>query len=209
MKYEFDLNDLTSEKSLWDVFLLTKRIPTSKFNNSVLILTMLALTLNAFFLEESLSKLLIDVRYWAASGFNLSVAILGFLITGFTIFATISKPEMLLAMMGVVHKTSQLPYLKYNFIVFMKVFIYYLSALGTFISVILFGGEGGIISKILYFTPQTQLAIPFIIKIGYITIGTSIVFLVLLLKTFIFNIYAIIMNHLRWEAYSKNTSQDQ
>lgn len=42
-----------------------------------------------------------------------------------------------------------------------------------------------------------------IISFTYCIIGGSIVYLLLVLKTFIFNIYAIIMNSIRWEYYIK------
>ena len=46
-----------------------------------------------------------------------------------------------------------------------------------------------------------------IIKFGYCVIGTSLIYLVLVVKTFIFNIYAIIMNNIRWELYIKRKEQ--
>ncbi|EEE0744461.1 hypothetical protein BVM56_004739, partial [Salmonella enterica subsp. enterica serovar Johannesburg] len=46
-----------------------------------------------------------------------------------------------------------------------------------------------------------------IIKLGYWVIGTSLIYLVLVVKTFIFNIYAIIMNNIRWELYIKRKEQ--
>lgn len=87
---------------------------------------MLLLGINAFCLEKDVSVILSDTRTWASMGFSFSINTLGFLIAGFTIFATISKPRMMLAMMWHTNKETGLPTLKYNFFAFMQVFIAYI-----------------------------------------------------------------------------------
>lgn len=74
-------------------------------------------------------------------GFSFSINTLGFLIAGFTIFATISKPRMMLAMMGHTNKETGLPTLKYNFFAFMQVFIAYIVFALVYLLVVLIGQE--------------------------------------------------------------------
>jgi len=199
MDYNFDEKLLTSEKSLWDIYLLSRKIGGSKIQNFIVLLVAVLLSVNAFHFESSVGVLLTDVRQWAEIGFSFSVTTLGFLIAGFTIFATLSKPDMMLAMMDHINKETQLPTLKYNFFTFMKVFIFYIVFSVIYLMIILFAQSGGLFSNLFeYVLSCDQLKIASI-KIIYIVVGTSFIYLVLLLKGFVFNIYAIVMNFLRWE----------
>jgi hypothetical protein len=204
MPYNFDDSELTSEKSLWDIYKRSRGIQPNKFQLFLTLSVMVLLGVNAFVLKSDVSVILNDARAWAANGFNFSITTLGFLIAGFTIFATLSKPEMMLAMMGHIHKETGLPTLKYNFFTFMNVFIVYIAFSFVYLLVILLGQSKGFMSNIFALIPNGEyingeLIKTTIIKISYMIIGTSFVYLLLLLKSFVFNIYAIVMNFLRWE----------
>lgn len=199
MEYQFKDSELTSEKSLWDVYKLSRRISPSKTQVFLVISVMVLLGLNAFILETDITLILSDTRSWATMGFNFAITTLGFLIAGFTIFATLSKPKMMLAMMDHTNKKTGLPTLKYNFFAFMKVFIAYIAFSLVYLLVVLFGQEGGLFSNIFNYIPSGVCLKLVTIKIGYVIVGSSFVFLLLQLKSFVFNIYAIVMNFLRWE----------
>lgn len=201
MSYSFEDKELTSEKSLWDVYKLSRKILPSKFQVIVLLVTMVALGVNALVLVNDDSILLSDVRKWSEFGFNFSITTLGFLIAGFTIFATLSKPKMMLAMMDYTNKETGLPTLKYNFFTFMKVFIAYIVVSIIYLVVMIFGQEDGFLSNIVALLPNESCTKSILIKTAYILVGSSFVHLLLLLKSFIFNIYTIVMNFLRWEYF--------
>jgi hypothetical protein len=206
MKYEFDPKELTSEKSLWDVYVLCRRLKFSTFNKSVLGMTVACLTVYVFVFQNDIGILLAETRALASVGLNFCITVLGFLIAGFTIFATISKPAMFLKMMEVTHTETGLPHLKYNLFAFMRVFIYYITVAFLCFAVILFGGENGIASKIVNCIPNSTSIKCNIIKGAYICVGSSLIFMLLLLKTFVFNIYAIVMTHLRWESLEQDSN---
>lgn len=203
MKYKFDANELTSEKSMWDIYILSKKIKPSKTHILFVIFTALFLIVNAFVFSNNIQFLLRDVRNWSSIGFNFSISTLGFLISGFTIFATLSKPTMLLSMMDHINKPTGLPTLKYNFFAFMKVFIAYITLSGIYLSVMLFGQPHGLIANLIELLPCNVDAKLFTVRVAYVALGTSFIYLILLLKSFIFNIYTIVMNFLRWE-YNQN-----
>ncbi|QHM95642.1 hypothetical protein [Kosakonia sacchari] len=200
---KIDANEITKEKNLWDVYLLCRRISISPFHICIMLTASIFLITNAFFLEKNLPHLISDIRNWSSIGFNFTVTTLGFLIAGFTIFATLSKPDMFLTMMATKHKKTQMPTLKYNFMVFMKVFISFIVFTFLYLIIILFCQTNGIIGNIIALLPNAEKIKPCIIKIGYCVIGTSLIYLLLVVKTFIFNIYAIIMSSIRWELYIK------
>jgi hypothetical protein len=199
--YAFNDSALTSEKSLWDVYKLSRRILPSKFQVIFVLVIMAALSVNAYVFTESDNFLLSDVRKWAEMGFNFSITTLGFLIAGFTIFATLSKPKMMLAMMDYIDPATNLPTLKYNFFAFMKVFIAYIVVSIIYLLVILFGQPEGFVTNLVEVLPNHECIRSSLIKVSYVIVGGSFVYLLLLLKTFVFNIYTIVMNSLRWEYY--------
>lgn len=197
--YSFDASDLTSEKSLWDVYKLSRKILPSKFQVIFVLGSFLALASNSFLLASDQNIILADLRKWSEMGFSFSITILGFLIAGFTIFATLSKPKMMLAMMDHTNKETGLPTLKYNFFAFMKVFIAYISFLVLYALIVLFGQSGGFIANVVEYLPNADCVKSIVINIVYAIVGSSFIYLLLLLKSFVFNIYAIVMNMLRWE----------
>jgi len=203
MNYKFKDSDLTSEKSLWDIYKLSRRIIPNRVQIFIVAFAGTALSINAFVLQEDSSILLKNTREWAESGFNFSITTLGFLIAGFTIFATLSKPKMMLAMMDHTNKETGLPTLKYNFFTFMKVFIAYIFFALVYLSIILFGQKGGFISNLLELVPNQECLKVTLIKTAYVIVGSSFVYLLLMLKSFVFNIYAIVMNFLRWEYFQE------
>ncbi|VGE62991.1 Uncharacterised protein [Klebsiella quasipneumoniae] len=198
MKYTFDPNELVKETSLFDVYRLTREIKINTFDFYFTLVLSLALTFNAFWLSSSV-ELISSVRQWAPLIFGFTTTTLGFLITGFTIFATINKPELFLALMEVKHPKYNLSYLKYVYGVFMRVFIHFITWSIIYLIILMFGQENGLITKILkaLMIPHCEKIIG--VKIVYIIVGSSAVFLVLTLKTFLFNIYTMLMQSLRWE----------
>lgn len=203
MKYSFDDAELTSEKSLWDVYKQSRRILPSKLQIFAVLATMLCLGINAFVFVDNDALLLRDVRKWSEMGFNFGITTLGFLIAGFTIFATLSKPKMMLAMMEHTNKETGLRTLKYNFFAFMKVFIAYISVSLIYLFIVLMGQSDGLVANVISLFPNSSCVKSSIIKVSYLIVGSSFVYLLLLLKSFIFNIYAIVMNFLRWEYHEE------
>lgn len=199
MAYQFDPADLTSEKSLWSVFVLSRRIRPSWVQAAINLLAAALLVINAFVLQQSVAPLLADARAWASNGFNFTITTLGFLIAGFTIFMTVAKPEMMLAMMDHLDKETGLPTLKKNLFAFMRVFIAFLVCAGIFLCVLLFCQPGGVVPSLVNLIPASDCVRNIIIRLGYVIVGSSFVYLLLMLKSFIFNVYAIVMNILRWE----------
>lgn len=199
MKYNFDPKELTSEKSLWDVYRLSLKLKPSKAHVNILLLTTVLVAINALYLEHDIQLMLATVRKWAEFGFNFSITTLGFLIAGFTIFATLSKPDMMLAMMDFEDSETGMKTLKYNFVAFMKVFIAYIAIAMLFLSIIIFGQPGGLMGNIVALLPKSKCITEVLVKLSYIYVSISFVYLLLILQNFIFNIYAIVMNVLRWE----------
>lgn len=198
MKYTFNPEDLTKERSLHDVYKLTKKIKVNSFYFYFTLLLVILLSINAFCLSSS-PELISSIRQWTPLVFGFTTTTLGFLITGFTIFATINKPELFLSLMEYKHPLYGISYLKYVYGVFMRVFIYFIFWSVIYLLVLLFGQENGLATKLLRALMFSHCTKVVGVQILYILVGSSTVFLVLTLKTFLFNIYAMLMQSLRWE----------
>ncbi|MFT2098278.1 hypothetical protein ACMUMQ_07995 [Marinomonas sp. 2405UD66-6] len=200
--YNFDPNDLTKEKSIFDIFKKTIKIRVSKFHKLIIISIFIISSLGSYFLKITPDQ----IRHLSEIGFNFGMTTLGFLIAGFTIFTTLAKPEMMLSMMNHQNEKYKIPTLKYNLFVFMKVFIHFIFFTFLYLSVIAFGQSGGLVSKLIFIiTPYISKNI--ILCILYTIIVCSLFHLLLSLKTFIFNTYAIVMSTLRWEYHISSTTK--
>jgi hypothetical protein len=205
--YNFDKKELTKEKSLWQVFKLSTYISGNYFQQLFILFVFICLYVNAYIFENDILILLKTVREWATIGFNFSITTLGFLITGFAIFVTVSKPTMMLTMMGHYDKKHKMPTLKYVLITFMKVFIGFLVLSFIYILIIIFGKENGFISNFFTYFKLNDCIKFIIIKSTYVLVGTSFIYLLFLLKSFIFNIYSTVMMLLRWECVEIDQQQ--
>lgn len=198
MKYSFKPNELTKERSLFDIYKLTRKIRVNSFDFYLTGSIALLLYINASWLSSS-PELISSIRQWSPLVFGFTTTTLGFLITGFTIFATINKPDLFLSLMEIKHPLYKISFLKYVYGVFMRVFIYFVTWSIIFLIIIMFGQENGLITKL-----ARALMIPHSIKVAgvqiiYVFTGSGAIYLVLSIKTFLFNIYTMLMQSLRWE----------
>ena len=198
MKYTFKPSELTKESSLWDVYILTRVISINTFDFWFTIFISLLLFVNSVYLSSSM-ELIQSIRQWVPFVFGFTTTTLGFLITGFTIFATINKPDLFLALMNIKHPTYDMSFLKYIYGVFMRVFIQFIFWSIVYLIIIMFGQDKGLITKVAKAIMLPHEVKVFVVQISYIAVGASSIFLVLSIKTFLFNIYTMLMQSLRWE----------
>lgn len=201
---EFRSSDLTKEKRLWQIRLQARKIPSSMFNQLIVFLTSLTLTMYAFSSPITTRSLSNQTREIAEIGFNFSASILGFLIAGFTVVATVPRQSMFHKMAEIIHDGSGLNYLKYNFFSFMRVFIDYLLFCFLCIAIRIFAFPNGPLSDLLDYLPGNEMAKRNVARIGFIILSSSMVYVLLLLKSFVFNIYHIVMTGLRWSIEEEN-----
>lgn len=196
----FDPSDLTKERSLLDIYIQSRRIPCSKFNFfSTLIITSL-LILRTWISDANMAVTIEAIRKFSEIGLYASLTTIAFLVSGFTIFATVSQPKMLIAMAKVQHPDSGLSYLKHNFFIFIRVFIYYIVFASFCLIILIFGHNNGLASALITLSPN-KIEIKFlIVNASYVLIFSWYYFLIMQLKSFIYNIYHAVMSSIRWNA---------
>lgn len=196
----FSPAELTKEKRLWDVYRASRRIRSNRFNVLSTLAVFLALTLHVSVSVEPLSETLQIVRSTASSALAVALSTLGFLLAGFTVFATISQPSLSLRMAEMQHPQSGLSWLKHNYFIFLRVFIYYLVFSVFCLLVVIFGHKGGLLSVLVGYSPNAGCVKFALVKASYVLIFTGYYFLLMQLKSFIFNVHHSVMTALRWKA---------
>lgn len=191
---------LTEEKSLWAVYVKARRIPFNPFNAWTTIVVVMLVTIQYCALDIPLEEKLKVVRDFSLVAIGIVVSVLGFILAGFTIFATISQPDMLVAMSKHRHETSGLSVLKNNFFIFMRVFIYYLIYTVLCLLIIVFGVKGGVIHKLVAISPISYHIEEWLVGFAYVFLYGGMFFLLMQLKSFIYNVYHSVMTAVRWKA---------
>ena len=120
---------LTAEKSLFQVYWKARRVASSRWNTSfswiVFFLLTAGLSANAIYGKPtvSLMALVSGIREVSEIGFTFTTAILGFLIAGFAIFSSITKPEVFVLLAKLDHPKFGISQLQFMFFNFLLVFI--------------------------------------------------------------------------------------
>lgn len=182
-------DDLLAESSLWDVYLLTWKLafPWGAVIPSVLLTFVVLWIYLTTSIETSVvvshSRQLVDL------GISFVTTILGFLIAGFTVFATITNPRLFVKM-AEIKSNSGMSWLKATFAIFMHTFAHYTWFLIAALMVKVFALPGGMFGTAILMAAGDSPDI----KRTLATLGLSmfsgwILYLALLLQGFIFNIY--------------------
>ena len=197
---DFDPKSLTEEKSLSQIAWRCRVLPWNWFNVTVTSATAIGTVVYAACSARPHSLFADWDRLIASNGFSLGTQVLGFLIAGFTIFATLTKPSLFRRMAVKVHKQTGLTYLKYNFYAFVQVFIHYIVFTMINLLVIVLGTAKGPMSEVLdRVSTNTDGIKSFTTRCVFCLMLTWFVYALVLLKSFIFNIYHVVMTAIRWD----------
>ncbi|MBR7990748.1 hypothetical protein KDX04_33445 [Burkholderia cenocepacia] len=205
--------DLEKEKSLWQLYRLARNIPRSR--SEIAIMSVGAILMLGYVLSTyaDYPDILNQVRSIVSDGLNFVASILGFLVAGFTIFVTITKTEVFVAMAKKRHSVFEgLTWFKYSMAVFMYVFAHYFAfiVVAYVVKICLAVGGPAHLARMLllkYWIYADRL-------VWGVTAGLLVslflwmLHLVLLLKGFIYNIYAVVTTVVRWELEQEKKKAD-
>lgn len=189
---------LFEEKSFWELFLKARAVSGSK-SNKIIIVTVFVFfsiltALNLFILERpfiSSEDMYTSLNGWINYGISYSSGILGFLLTGFAVFASLTKPEVFEALANTTNKKYKISNFKFVFYNFLVVFAYYLSFLAYNVVFILLFGKYGFFRNTLSHSDACfyDMFLSFLI----ILTGTWFIASILHLKSFIWNLYQSVL----------------
>lgn len=182
--------DLLKEKSLREAYVSSKALARSSFNKWAV--RGAAVSLAAIGVIWTLQKKS-DVSYNAVlqisdTAFDLTVQILGFLIGGFAIFATISDSDLMVRLAKTDMKRTGLSVFKTIFFNFISVFYIYVVTLSIAVIVKLLASLRLFRARDLWVCDE-NLLISFINSVTFFVLGMAVTLSILRLKSFIWNIY--------------------
>jgi hypothetical protein len=191
---------VTAEKSLFEVYRKARKVGSSRSNFVAAVIALIGF-LSIASIDHRLclgifpmDKLANFIGRLADIGFALTTAILGFLIAGFAIFSSITRPEIFAALAKLDHKDSGISKLQFIFFNFLLVFVHYLAFLATSIAVKLWLPLAPAFNRAL----EVHWMLP-AMSLWWSAVGLSaillawLVFLIMLLKSFIWNIYQAVL----------------
>jgi hypothetical protein len=207
-------DELFQERSLWDIWRRSPSLSSSRFNTQVV-----AVCFMVFFISAVVSwskwdgnskTLLASLEAWSSMGFIFASTLLGFLVAGFAIFATISKPALFVDLAQFNYPGSRLTALKYIFFSFVNIFVHYMSFLILAVTVrVLFWNEwpGSIWGKVLAEdAPEVFVAVA---HVFLVLLATWLIILLIKLKSFIWNVYQAVLLSIAHEAERSNGRERQ
>lgn len=191
-------DSLFDEKTIWSLYKKARSVGKTRFNNVissfVSIIIIVFILLNEFILRDrmvTLNSIVDNIRALSGDGISFSTQLLGFLVAGFTIFATVTKPDVFRRLARTKYEDSNA--LKYIFYCFMIVFIHYVCFLFfcVILKVLLSRNAPG--AAILSLIPNDSWIRSVIIYISLLVIANWFIFLTLVLKSFLWNVYTSVL----------------
>lgn len=197
------VNDLLAEKTLWQVYRRSRSIRFSRINNLVGLLLGGAVGASACW-SHDLAACLSHLAFLSTLVFNTTVSLLGFLLAGFSFFATVADKSMFCRMAEVRNDESGLSFLKHNLFVFMRVFVEFLVL--CIVSLVLLtcldinaGARQSVDGALKWFASVTTPRSGVWLVSGAIgLVFGCFVYLLMQLKSFIFNVYHVVMTSIAW-----------
>ena len=208
--------ELFDERNLWQVSLQARKLTGSKFNRWVTRLGLLliggGIVYGMYCTEPRLitpTNIIAWMREWSSTGIGFATSILGFLIAGFSIFASVTNKRLFIALAQMNYEDTGVSQLKFIFFNFVIVFLHYLTFLGICLIVDLFFPSGGPFSLIAQRVLGGHKLLEEVLSlIGAVTIGGWFIYIVLMLKSFIWNLYQAVLLAIAAEAEFADRSKE-
>jgi hypothetical protein len=195
------------EKTFSSVYFKARKVCSNRVNlgaallTFVLFLIYLAANLHYGFAWMPLPSIITTIRAIGEVGLTVTTQLLGFLIAGFAIFASITKPEIFIMLANLPHTKGDITRLQFIFFNFLFVFIHFILflAVSVFVKTVL--PSNGPLSGLLQWLATTH---PTILSVfaGLLMciLSAWLVFILMLLKSFIWNMYQSILLAIAAEA---------
>ena len=191
-------SDLTREKTLLALWRTSFKFKQRRFNYAVAALVAVALAWYCKLDWDQPQTLMAAFRKIEGTGLSFATSILGFLVAGFTVFVTVIRIDMFLTMARMEKADTGESVLKYNLSAFIVTFVHYTSYIFACLMSELFLQPGGLATVALASArmhPDLALWAPLAHTLCsaalLVSFGSWTAYLVLLLKSFIYNVYQV------------------
>jgi hypothetical protein len=197
-------DELTRERHLYDLYRVAERDRPSRYTRLAkfgMFAALVAYAVGSIWMPDGSQSAVKMVRDWADAGLGFASQIVGFLLAGFTIFATMNAKEFTLALARKREPKTGESYLKYIYLAFIRVFTIYLVLIALCVAVKVLGSAQGPVSALLGVLPTMAKCVArgAIARTAFVALGSALWFVVVDLFAFVFDIYHTVMAGVRWE----------
>lgn len=205
-------DEIFAQKSLWEVYRTSRSaLPRPKINTQIFwtfvaivgaFLVFLLVDGGEHFTDQDAVSFL---RSAAAQGTSIAIGILGFLVAGFAIFASVTRAELFITLAKIPYKRdgveTGINRLQFVFFNFINVFTVYIGLLALCLSIVLLFAERSPLLVVASNTISPHPLIP-VLAVGSITglLVMSLVTAILKLKSFVWNLYQTVLVTIATEA---------
>lgn len=141
-----------------------------------------------------LDAIVTGVRALTASGVAFATSILGFLVSGFALFFAITRSDVLVLLAGVPHDKGSISRLQFILYSFMYVFLHYLIYLAVTLGMSVVLSSGSVLSgTAVHLRNSSPGELRLLAAIVFGGCAAWLVFILLLLKTFIWNLFQTVL----------------
>lgn len=126
---------------------------------------------------------------WGLGGLTFSAAVLGFLIAGFAVFATVTRPSIFKAMARIKRKDRPISNFKFVFFNFLYIFVNYFIYLILSVLIYMGCGANSVITPLIDGLNFEQHWVALWLAFGCVTFASYTFFVLLLLRGFMWNLY--------------------
>jgi hypothetical protein len=199
-------SDLTREKTLFALWRTAFKFPRRAFNWIVTACVALLLARYCALVWDQPQTIMALFRKVETTGLSFATSILGFLVAGFTVFVTVTRIDMFLEMAKREKRGTGESHLKYNLSAFIVAFVHYVSYVFACLMCELFMQPGGLASvavanarlypNLASLVPKAQ---PWVASALLVAFGSWTAYLVMQLKSFIYNVYQVTTTSVAYE----------
>ncbi len=191
-------HELTREKSLFQIYKKYAAIKKPKFNYIVTLLFFLVISGYTIFTKSSNVILAEQTRQFIDFSFSFSSSTLGFLVAGYAIWATLTNQKSLLVMAATKKPGSDISYLKYGHFSLIYVFIHFI-VFTVLCGILKIMACKQCLIPDLLFSIRTVCVdlVGIFIRATHIIVSTYFIFLLFQIKSFIFNLFYLVMVSVR------------
>jgi len=194
------VRDLGKEKSLTAIAYAVRRVPPSKLNVFAPLAFGLVSTVAFYKLGGDLGQVLALARDATRIAINSAVALMGFYLSGFAIFATLGDKALFVAMAKTPNEKFEISYFKYNFFVLIRALILAILIAFLLLVCMLCLGPGTGLGQIL---PRLHPSAPRACACAALGFAAgSMLALLLTTGAFVANVYVTVATSVQWAILS-------
>ncbi|AZN32294.1 hypothetical protein [Pseudoalteromonas sp. Xi13] len=199
MSENHSFDNITSENSFWKLYLQLRKVKSSKTNIAVFIFSLILTFTSIYFTENNIPILKEQIYSISGNLITWSVSLVGFVLAGYAIYATLAEKEMQVAMSIIQDDKTNLDFLKSTHCVFIKICVDML-AIAFLIFILSSKPFIQFLDLFLLLNILNQEVYQLILVLIFSLLHAMFILILMLTRSFIYNVYHSVMVAIRWHA---------